>query len=56
MNRKKPSIEMESLLKKYSGRVQYYIGSVMNVYDLQRIQVYLFIEISFKKIFYLKKG
>lgn len=44
LSRKKPSIEMESLLKKYSGQVRYYVGSVMNVYDLQRIQVkYIFV-------------
>lgn len=30
---------MEALLKRYYTKVQYFIGSVMNVADLHRIQV-----------------
>ena len=30
---------MEALLKRYYTKVQYFVGSVMNVVDLQRVQV-----------------
>lgn len=30
---------MEALLKRYYTKVQYFVGSVMNVADLHRIQV-----------------
>lgn len=30
---------MEALLKRYYTKVQYFIGSVMNITDLQRVQV-----------------
>ena len=31
---------MEALLKRYYTKVQYFIGSVMSVADLHRVQVY----------------
>ena len=37
--RQEPDIELEVLFKRYYTKLQYFIGSVMNVYDLQRIQV-----------------
>jgi hypothetical protein len=39
MHRKTPEIEMEALLKRYYTKVQYFVGTVMNVADLHRIQV-----------------
>ncbi len=33
---------MEALLKRYYTKVQYFIGTVMNVADLQRVQVYTY--------------
>jgi hypothetical protein len=32
---------MEALLKRYYTKVQYFVGSVMNIADLHRVQVYL---------------
>ena len=37
--RKTPEIEMEALLKRYYTKVQYFVGTVMNVADLHRVQV-----------------
>ncbi|CAF0908028.1 unnamed protein product [Adineta steineri] len=39
INKKTPEIEMEALLKRYYTKVQYFVGTVMNVADLHRIQV-----------------
>ncbi|CAF3523617.1 unnamed protein product [Rotaria sordida] len=39
INKKVPGIEMEALLKRYYSKVKYYIGTVMNIADLHRIQV-----------------
>ncbi|CAF3689883.1 unnamed protein product [Adineta steineri] len=39
MDKKTPDIEMEALLKRYYTKLQYFVGSIMNVVDLQRIQV-----------------
>ncbi|CAF4352276.1 unnamed protein product, partial [Rotaria sp. Silwood2] len=39
INKKVPGIEMEALLKRYYTKVKYFIGTVMNVADLHRIQV-----------------
>lgn len=41
---KTPEIEMEALLKRYYTKVQYFVGSVMNVADLHRIQVERFLD------------
>ena len=30
---------MEALLKRYNTKLQYFIGSIMNIADLQRVQV-----------------
>lgn len=35
---------MEALLKRYYTKVQYFVGSVMNVADLHRIQVERFLD------------
>ena len=40
---------MEALLKRYYTKVQYFVGSVMNIADLHRVQVYL------KSILIIKK-
>ncbi|CAF0949052.1 unnamed protein product [Adineta ricciae] len=39
MDMKTPDLEMEALLKRYYTKLHYFIGSIMNVTDLQRIQV-----------------
>ncbi|CAF4978971.1 unnamed protein product, partial [Rotaria magnacalcarata] len=39
INRKVPDIEMEALLKRYYAKVKYFVGTVMNVADLHRVQV-----------------
>ncbi|CAF1291737.1 unnamed protein product [Rotaria sordida] len=39
IDRKTPEIEMEALLKRYYTKVHYFVGSIMNIADLQRIQV-----------------
>ncbi|CAF4629289.1 unnamed protein product [Rotaria sp. Silwood1] len=39
INKKVPGIEMEALLKRYYTKVKYFVGTVMNVVDLHRIQV-----------------
>ena len=39
LQRQTPDIELEALLKRYYTKLQYFIGSVMNIADLQRIQV-----------------
>jgi hypothetical protein len=41
-----PEIEMEALLKRYYTKVQYFVGTVMNIADLHRIQV----EFSLRKV------
>lgn len=41
IDRKTPDIEMEALLKRYYTKVHYFVGSIMNIVDLQRIQVSL---------------
>ena len=32
---------MEALLKRYYTKVKYFVGSVMSIADLQRVQVYI---------------
>ncbi|CAF1291373.1 unnamed protein product, partial [Didymodactylos carnosus] len=39
INKKIPEIEMEALLKRYYAKVKYFVGTVMNITDLQRVQV-----------------
>jgi potassium large conductance calcium-activated channel subfamily M alpha protein 1 len=39
IDRQTPDIELEALFKRYYTKLQYFIGSVMNIVDLQRIQV-----------------
>jgi hypothetical protein len=34
---------MEALLKWYSMKLQYFVGSIMNIADLERVQVSCFI-------------
>lgn len=43
IDRKTPDIEMEGLLKRYSTKLQYFVGSIMNIADLKRVQVCSFI-------------
>ncbi len=53
-SRKRPEIEMEALLKRYYTKVQYFVGSVMNIADLHRVQVYLkSLTIKKRKSFFL---
>ena len=42
IRRKTPDIEMEALLKRYNTKLQYFVGSIMNIADLQRVQVRYF--------------
>ncbi|CAF1022054.1 unnamed protein product, partial [Didymodactylos carnosus] len=39
INKRTPEIEMEALLKRYYAKVKYFVGTVMNIADLQRVQV-----------------
>jgi hypothetical protein len=39
IDKQTPDIELETLFKRYYTKLQYFIGSVMNIVDLQRIQV-----------------
>lgn len=41
---------MEALLKRYYTKVQYFIGSVMNIADLQRVQVNRLLEIMNREL------
>ncbi|CAF3436915.1 unnamed protein product, partial [Rotaria socialis] len=38
IDRKVPDIEMEAILKRYYAKLQYFVGSIMNIADLQRVQ------------------
>jgi hypothetical protein len=42
---------MEALLKRYSMKLQYFVGSIMNIVDLQRVQVRCFKHNQENKIF-----
>ena len=51
VQRKIPDIEMEAILKRYYAKLQYFVGSIMNIADLQRLQVCEFSLIYSKNIF-----